>query len=204
MFRKLFDLLIHFRYFITKQTSPLPKEPSEMPRITAKFRNVLDVTFKWEGGYVNHPDDPGGMTNRGITARVYAEYLGHFPTEQEMRKMPKRHAQEIYLEKYWTVVRGPELPNGVDMAVFDFAVNSGPSRAIRYLQERLHVQVDGKFGPVTMAALLGVNDIDGLIDRYCDARGRFFRRLKTFPIFGEGWMNRLSDVRANAHKLARK
>ena len=98
------------------------------------FSSSFELLLKHEGGYVNHPDDPGGRTNHGITQRVYEKFLGEDVTEEEMKDMPLEDVFSIYKDDYWDRVRGDELPSGVDLCVFDWAVNSGVSQASKALQ----------------------------------------------------------------------
>jgi len=104
------------------------------------FETCLEWLLKHEGGFVNHPEDPGGMTNKGITAKVYARWLDEVMgadaniTEDIMRNIPDAHVAAIYREEYWNRVNGDDLPAGVDWSVFDWAVNSGTGRAARAIQ----------------------------------------------------------------------
>lgn len=154
----------------------------------------LAFTLQFEGGYVNHPRDPGGETNRGITKRVYDAYRARKGRGvQSVKLISEAEVQEIYKRQYWDAVRGDELPKGVDAAVFDLAVNSGVGRAARMLQQALGVKVDGNIGLATMAAV-NTADPKKLASDIIAARNAFLRRLKTFPTFGKGWMRRTSAL----------
>ena len=118
----------------------------------SNFSSSLELLLKHEGGYVNHPDDPGGRTNQGITQRVYEKFLGRDVTEEEMKDMPPDKVFAIYKTQYWNRVRGDDLPPGVDLCVFDWAVNSGVSQASKALQRVLGVLDDGIIGSRTVAA----------------------------------------------------
>src|SRR5210317_647446 len=120
----------------------------------ANFFKSLEMVLHHEGGFVSHPEDPGGATNKGITHKTYADFLGR-PLEDvsELKNIPDEHVQQIYKNGYWDKVRGDELPGGVDFCVFDWAVNSGPGRAAKALQKAVMVTQDGAIGPKTLAAV---------------------------------------------------
>jgi lysozyme family protein len=157
------------------------------------FRALL----RHEGGFVNHPKDPGGMTNLGVTKRVWEEWTSHPANEADMRGLTPGMVEPLYRERYWRKVRGDELPPGVDLAVFDCAVNSGPGRAAMLLQQAIGVWPDGVIGPKTMAAIKAA-DAKATVDRFCDLRLAFLSGLPTWPTFGKGWERRVEDVRRQA------
>ena len=132
------------------------------------FGEALSLVLHHEGGYVDHPKDPGGRPNMGITQRVYESYLGREVTEEDMRSLPPNHASEIYRRDYWDMVKGDELPLGIDYAVFDWAVNSGPGTVARELQKLVGVSIDGAIGPQTLAAVSS-EDIPELITKLAEA-----------------------------------
>jgi lysozyme family protein len=113
---------------------------------------AFDQVIIYEGGYVNHPKDPGGPTNLGITQSTLSSYLGRRASVQEVRALTKAAVKPIYKKRFWDVLRCDDLPGGVDLAVYDFGVNSGTSRAARYLQSVVGVSQDGKIGPATISA----------------------------------------------------
>ena len=152
------------------------------------------MVLEHEGGYVNHPKDPGGRTNMGITQRTYQNFYGRPVTEEEMKTMPRRDAAEIYKSMYWDEIRGDDLPAGVDICVFDWSVNSGVSRACRELQKAAGAYSDGILGPKTMKAVEASKPED-LIHRICEAREAFYRRLSIFDTFGRGWLRRNDGTR---------
>jgi lysozyme family protein len=168
----------------------------------ANFDKALAAVLVHEGGYVNHPRDPGGATNRGVTQAVYDDWrVAHGLPEQGVRDITQAEVMAIYKHRYWDKVRGDDLPSGVDYCVFDFAVNSGIGRASRYLQETVGVAADGKIGPTTLAAVKA-KPADELIDSICDARMSFLKRLTIFDTFGKGWSCRVSEVRDKARGMA--
>lgn len=167
----------------------------------ANFDRALAAVLVHEGGYIDHPKDPGGKTNRGVTQTVYNDWrVGNGLPEKSVRDITDAEVMAIYKRNYWDRVKGDELPSGVDYCVFDFAVNSGVSRASRYLQEAAGVDVDGVIGPMTLATV-GSKPPSSLVDAICDARLAFLKRLSTFDTFGKGWTRRVEDVRAKAKAM---
>jgi lysozyme family protein len=167
------------------------------------FSYCLAWVLKHEGGFVNHPEDPGGMTNMGITAQTYAEYTGRrlsTITEREMRSLTIEQVSPIYKRKYWDKCKCDQLPSGIDYAVFDYAVNSGPSRAIKHLQQCLAIKDDGLIGPQTLKYTLDAVP-EELLREYMQRREDFLRGLKTFKTFGRGWMRRVTEVELKAQEL---
>lgn len=175
--------------------------------ITEDFRLCFAETLSHEGGFVNHPLDPGGMTNLGVTRKTWAAWTGRKVSEvseEEMRALTAEKVVTVYHRNYWQAVRGDDLPRGVNMMVFDIAVNSGPSRAVRMLQKginglggRVKVSVDGRIGPKTIAAAVAADSVD-LIKEIANTRLWFYFDLSTFRTFGKGWMRRLMDISIDA------
>jgi lysozyme family protein len=162
------------------------------------YPKALAAVLKHEGGYVNHPADPGGATNKGITQAVYDAYrkrLGLF--SRSVKMIDDAELQAIYRKQYWEMIRGDELPTGIDYAVFDFAVNSGVSRAAKYLQMTLGVKADGIIGQITLKAAEEAEPRI-IINEICDRRMDFLMGLSTWRVFGTGWKGRVAGVRALA------
>lgn len=153
------------------------------------FVTSLETVLKHEGGYVDHPKDPGGRTNMGITQAVYEKYLNRTVTEEEMKNIKIGDVRIIYKENYWDKVKGDDLPSGVDFCVFDWAVNSGVSRASKALQKIIGAKADGVIGPNTLKAVESA-DSEVIIQQLTEAREDFYKRLSTFDTFGKGWLNR--------------
>jgi len=166
-----------------------------------KFDACHAITAKWEGGWSDHPADPGGKTMYGITQATLSSWLGRPASATEIRSLTKQQAQAIYRDRYWKRVSGDQLPPGVDLCVYDFGVNSGPDRAVRSLQTALGVKADGWVGELTLAALR-LRDADKLINTLCDRRLAFLKALPTWSKFGKGWANRVADVRKRALVMA--
>ena len=166
------------------------------------WTTCLAEVLKSEGGYVNHPRDPGGATNLGITKRVYEEWLGRPVSIDEMKKLTVAHAAPIYQKNYWERVRGDELPDGVDLLMFDFAVNAGVSRSVRTAQKVVGTTVDGVLGPMTMKAIQDCEPLD-FIKEFTERKLAFYRRLKHYDAFGRGWERRSQKTQIAALELLR-
>jgi len=166
----------------------------------SNWDNSFKLMLKSEGGFVNHPSDPGGMTNLGVTKATWENWVGRESDEAEMRGLTPEKVEPLYKKKYFDAVRGDELPMGLDYLMFDFAVNAGAGRAIKTLQTAVGVTPDGGFGPMTMAAVQAVDPVD-LIERFSQAKEDFYRSLNTFATFGKGWLNRVADVKVKASAM---
>lgn len=161
------------------------------------FEKALAAVLHHEGGFVNHPDDPGGMTNLGCTKAVWEEHCGHPVDEKAMRALTPADVAPLYKRKYWDKICGDELPNGVDYVVFDCAINSGPGRAAKFLQSCVGVDPDGGIGPKTLAAVKAIVPSD-LVQDYSKRRLSFMMDLKAWPTFGKGWTRRVNEVEQTA------
>lgn len=155
------------------------------------FDTALAFVLEWEGGYANHPRDPGGATNYGITQRTARAY--GYPGS--MRDIPMAWVRTIYKKGFWDACRCDELPEyyPLRLAVFDAAVNSGPVRSIGWLQQAAGATVDGKFGKQTLGAVLATPPAL-LAASHLRQRQQFLRGLKTWRTFGRGWTRRLDAV----------
>jgi lysozyme family protein len=165
------------------------------------FDARLAVVLSHEGGFVHHPRDPGGGTKFGITRETLSRSRGRPVSIDDVRNLTEVEAGGIYRRFYWDVVQGDDLPRGLDLAVFDLAVNSGPSRAVRMLQGILGVEGDGLIGPATLNAARQANAVDA-IRRLTRARLGFLARLATWPVFGRGWRRRALAIERDALRLA--
>lgn len=166
------------------------------------FTEALEHVLKHEGGFVNHPKDPGGMTNLGVTKKVWDEWIGRESSEDEMRNLKPEDVANLYKKMYWDRVKGDDLPSGVNYCVFDASVNSGTGRAAKWLQEAVGAVPDGAIGAKTLAKV-AAHDADSLVNAYCDVRLNFLKSLKTFDTFGKGWSRRVEGVRQTALDASR-
>lgn len=164
------------------------------------FDKCLEMLLKHEGGFVNHPKDPGGMTNLGVTKRVYERWLGRQVTEAEMRALTPEDVAPIYKKNYWDKVKADDLPSGVDWAAFDWAVNSGAARPAKAIQKAVGAAVDGAIGPNTLAAIKEA-DPKKIIEAVYGTRQAFYERLKTFETFGKGWTRRNKETLETALEM---
>lgn len=165
------------------------------------WEQCFALVLKHEGGFVNHPKDPGGMTNLGVTRTNWELYLDHDVTEADMRALTPEMVKPFYKKNYWDRIRGDELPSGVDYAAYDLAVNSGTGRAAKYLQQIAGVTADGVIGPRSVEAIKKC-DAEDTVDEICNMRMDFLKNLGTFETFGKGWTIRVNDVKAKATEMA--
>ena len=167
----------------------------------SNFNKCLNLVLHHEGGYVNHPKDPGGMTNMGITKRVYEEWIGYAVSEHTMQNLTEEDVGPIYRKNYWDRLKCDELPQGLDLCLFDFGVNAGTGRAAKYLQTLVGTKPDGGIGPMTLKAVdeyISENGIPETIEAYQNNRQRYYEKLKTFETFGRGWTRRVDEVTEKA------
>ena len=148
------------------------------------IEQALVHLLRSEGGFVDHPSDPGQETNHGITERVARQhgYTG------DMRDLPLSVATTIYRKQYWAMIKADQLPEALRFHVFDAAVNSGNVQAIRWLQMCAGVKTDGIIGPITLRAAADVSPVE-----YSAMRLRFMTNLPTWGAFGKGWARRICD-----------
>lgn len=163
------------------------------------YQRALELTLSpvIEGGWADHPEDNGGPTMRGITIGTYSNWLGRKATVAELRAIPIETVRLIYRKRYWDAVKGDDLPAGVDLAVFDAGILSGPGTAARWLQESVGVVADGKIGPVTLQAVRHADEFD-LIDRIAQKRMSLMRRHQDWSTFGRGWTSRVNHISTTA------
>jgi lysozyme family protein len=114
--------------------------------MNTNFDACLAHLLKHEGGFVNHPSDPGGATNLGVTQAVWEDWIDRAVSEENMRALTPAKVAPLYREMYWDRIKGDKLPSGVDYLVFDAAVNSGASRAAKWLQTTVGAVADGAIG----------------------------------------------------------
>lgn len=166
------------------------------------FAKAMPHVFTEEGGYVDNPRDPGGATNLGITISTLSAWEGRKVSKAEVKALNKAKATSIYRANYWSKIDGDALPAGVDYAVFDFAINSGPARAVKFLQRIVGVAQDGVVGAKTLAAVHKMS-ADRIINALSDNRIAWLKTLGTFKDFGKGWLARVGRVRTRALAFTR-
>ena len=164
------------------------------------FDKCFDMLLTHEGGFVNHPEDPGGATNLGVTKRVMQEFLGRAVSMGEMKSLKPKDVKPIYRKLYAEKVRFDDLPAGLDWAVLDWAVNSGTGRAAKALQKIVGAKQDGAIGPKTLQAVMN-HDPAELIDKLHDTRQKFYESLSHFKTFGKGWTRRNEETRQQANEM---
>jgi lysozyme family protein len=172
-----------------------------MQMTATNFNACLAFVLSAEGGYVDDPLDPGGATNLGITLRVLSEWRHTAVTKIDVQNLTREEAGAIYRARYWNVVRGDDLPVGVDLMVFDAGVNLGTGRSARMLQAAVGAAEDGAIGPETLGAV-GHHDPSDLISTLANTREAYYRSLPTFSHFGAGWTARVNRVRELALRMA--
>jgi lysozyme family protein len=163
------------------------------------LQTALQFVLRWEGGFVDHPNDPGGRTNKGVTQKVYDAWRGRQSLpKQDVKVITDAEVHAIYQGEYWLPARCDRLDSPLDVVQFDTAVNMGVGRAVRFLQGALGCGVDGNFGPGTAQAVADC-DLGATVAAYCQRREDFYRTLaKNNPklgVFLKGWLNRLNALR---------
>ena len=153
------------------------------------FDECLKMLLHHEGGYVNHPKDPGGETNLGVTKRVYEKWGG----TKDMKDLTVEDVAPIYKKNYWNRCKCDDLESGVDWVVFDWAVNSGTGRSAKAIQKICGASQDGAIGPKTLA-LIKTQDTEYVIEEFGKIRQNFYESLKTFDTFGKGWTRRVTET----------
>ena len=161
------------------------------------------MLLEHEGGFVNHPSDPGGMTNLGVTKAVYDKFINRESTEEEMRALTPIEVAPIYKKNYWDRGRCDDLPSGVDWSVFDWGVNSGVGRSAKALQRIVGVTADGGIGPMTLKAVANFEPKDIIVKMHA-TRQKFYEGLTTFKTFGKGWTRRNNETLETALKMIKE
>lgn len=163
--------------------------------VASNFQKSYERVLVYEGGWSNHPADPGGATYQGVIQRVYDGYRKRkgLPT-RSVRHLTPDEREEIYRTQYWDEAKCRDLPAGIDFVVYDGAVNSGPAQSAKWLQRALGVRADGVIGQATIGAARDHPDHDKVIASICDQRMAFLRALKTWGHFGKGWSRRVASV----------
>ena len=169
----------------------------------SNFKECLDLVLKSEGGWTGLKGlngDSGGETNLGVTKAVWEEYVGH--PVKTLKDLTKDDVAPLYEQKYWRPCYAEVLPRGVDLVVFSMAVNAGPGRSVKLLQQSLGCVSDGVIGPATRA-LISASNPATLIAKFSETRRDYYKTLKVFPIFGRGWLARVDREETEALNMAR-
>ena len=168
----------------------------------SNYDECLRRLLAHEGGYTNHPSDPGGPTNFGITIFDYRKYVKPNATAADVRAMKIDEAKAIYRAKYWAAQRCDDLPPGVDDSVFDYGVNSGIGRSGKVLRRVVGLPDNTSVINDEVLRAVAKRDAKAIIVAINDERLRFLKGLKTWPVFGAGWGRRVSEVKAFSLQLA--
>jgi len=160
------------------------------------FDECLKMLLHHEGGYVNHPKDPGGETNLGVTKRVYEKWGG----KKDMKDLTVEDVAPIYKKNYWDKCKCNDLDSGLDWAVFDWAVNSGTGRSAKAVQKICGASQDGAIGPKTLALVNG-QDTQYMVEEFGKIRQNFYESLSTFNTFGKGWTRRNTETTKKALEM---
>jgi lysozyme family protein len=174
----------------------------------SNWKQAFEQMLASEGGFTDDERDKGnklpdgrkGSTMLGVTQFNWENHIGHQVTHDQMRKLTPADVEPLYKKKYWDVVRADELPSGIDYLVFDLGVNAGPGRSIKLLQTAVGVTPDGGLGPISMAAVLAADPVE-LIEKFSIEKEAFYRGLDDFPVYGEGWLNRVAAVKVKASSM---
>ena len=169
--------------------------------MTLPFERCVAFTFGEEGGYGNDRRDSGGPTNMGITLATLSHWRGIQCTPADVRGLGKAEATAIYRAAYWRATRSDSMPAGIDLMLFDEAVNAGPFRAVQLLQDRLGVPNDGIVGPITLAAAQACRPRITILALRA-ATEDAYRVTRNFDIYGAGWLGRLGRRAALALSMA--
>lgn len=171
-----------------------------------RYARCEALVVTWEGGatYTDNPLDSGGPTKFGITLATLSNWRGCACSAADVQALTAAEAYDIYKADYWAAVCGDQLPGGVDLIVFDSAVNMGPGVAVQMLQQALGIIGDGKLGPQTLAAIAAITDPSSVIDRVRARRAARYASLPSYRTFGAGWMSRLNSCANTAKAWATK
>jgi lysozyme family protein len=165
------------------------------------FVDALNHVLKHEGGFSDHPRDPGGATMKGVTLAVFQRFYGADKDKSDLKNISTEQLQHIYRTGYWDKCHCDDLPAGVDYSVFDGAVNSGPGRSAKWLQGAVGAKQDGGIGNRTLGKVHEHNP-GQIVEDMCARRLGFLMGLSTWDVFGKGWGRRVEEVRTTSLALA--
>lgn len=169
--------------------------------VKSTFHKAMPYVLEEEGGYVDNPREPGGATNMGITLRTLSAWFGHPVSKSDVLHLTKLTAYDIYKSEFWNKINADALPAGLDYALFDFAINSGPARAARTLQEIVGATQDGIIGASTLSAINSRSPV-AVITALCERRKQWLSSLTTYSHSGRGWFARVDRARVRALDFA--
>lgn len=165
------------------------------------FKKALKHVLLHEGGWADHPRDPGGATMKGVTLTTYRRHFGQEKSKKDLKSISDHELAYVYRSGYWDKCQSDKLPAGIDYAVFDAAVNSGPGRGVKWLQAAVGAAQDGAIGPKTLARIKTQKPQIIIIDMG-ELRLRFLHSLATWETFGRGWQSRIEGVLTTATTMA--
>jgi len=172
------------------------------------WQKAFEQMLKSEGGFTDDEHDNGnklpdgrkGSTMLGVTQYNWEAHVGHQVTHDDMRKLTAADVEPLYKKKYWDVVQGDKLPNGIDYLCFDMGVNAGSQRSIKLLQTAVGVTADGGLGAITLSAVWAADPVV-LIEKFSQEKEKFYRSLDSFDVYGNGWLNRVAEVKLKASSM---
>jgi len=165
------------------------------------FKECLDLVLKSEGGWTGSHGlvgDSGGETNLGVTKAVWEEWVGHPVTT--LKNLTKEDVSPLYEQRYWKPCYAEVLPRGINYLVFSMGVNAGAGRSVKLLQSAIGCVLDGVIGHKTRE-LISANNNATLISKFSETRREYYRSLKSFPIFGKGWLARVDREEQEALQM---
>ncbi len=173
-------------------------KPVAEPARMSNFQRCLDIVFLYEGGFFEHREDRGEATQFGVTIALLKEWRqDERLTSEDLRKLTREEACEIYRTRYWNVLRCDDLPLGVDLVVFDFGVSAGAGRSAKMLQRVVGAEADGSIGPATVAATRAMSPRD-TVTAMSQQRLEHYRNQPAWPTLGKDWTNRTNAVEKSA------
>ena len=176
--------------------------------MNSNWETAFNLMLKSEGYFSNDQRDSGnhlpdgreGSTMLGVTQYNWENWIGHEVTQEQMKKLTPEDVKPFYKKKFWDVCRCDDMPSGIDYLVFDFAVNAGCGGSAKILQKAVGVTPDGGIGPMTLAAVNAIPEAE-LIEKFSEAKEAFYRSLDNFPVYGNGWLSRVAQVKVKASAM---
>ena len=160
------------------------------PDKSPEFETAMKFVREAEGGYYNHPNDPGGLTNMGITQRDYPLL--------DIKNLTREQADEIFWQDYWLKSSAYLIPYPAYISFFDSVVNTGRTQANKFLQRVVGATADGIVGPYTRSLLSKKDPVDvayGIIDQRQTFYDNLAENRPKLAVFLKGWTNRNNNLR---------